>query len=349
MDLRAAVKAIRDKQYAPVYVLFGEENFLKEEFIAFARSEMIEKDYADFNLSEYDCQEQALPDILQDAETFPFMAERRLVVADNAYFLSGAKPTGTIKHEADPQVLAQYLDNPPPFSTIMFTVNADKLDERKKIVKTLQQKAVMISFAPLKDQELYAWIERRAKKYKTFIEREDAAKLVARCGSELRLLDRELEKLALYVGPEAPITEQAIELLASRTLEHDVFALVEAVVSGKLAEAFRILYDHMKTGEEPIKLMALFARQIRLLLSVKMWAPRGYSQQQLAGMLKVHPFAVKKAIEQARHFDEGALRKLLSICAEEDFRMKTGQVDKQLAVELFITKVAQLKQNPLRT
>ncbi|MGE5703023.1 MAG: DNA polymerase III subunit delta, partial [Clostridia bacterium] len=131
-----------------------------------------------------------------------------------------------------------------------------------------------------------------------------------------------------------------------RTLEHDVFALVEAVVLGKLAEAFRILYDHMKTGEEPIKLMALFARQIRLLLSVKMWAPRGYSQQQLAGMLKVHPFAVKKEIEQARYFDEQGLRKLLALCAEEDFRMKSGQVDKQLAIELFITRVAQQKQKP---
>lgn len=347
MELRAAVKAIRDKQYASVYVLYGEESFLKEEFITFARKEMVDPAYLDFNLSEYDCMEQSLPDILQDAETFPFMAEHRLVVAHNAFFLTGAKPSGQIKQEIAPQVLAGYLDNPPPFSTVIFTVASEKLDERKKIVKTLQQTAAMISFAPLKDTDLYAWIERRAKKYDAEIEREDAAKLVARCGSELRLLDRELEKLALYAGKEAMIDERAIELLASRTLEHDVFALVEAVVAGRLAEAFRILYDHMKTGEEPIKLMALFARQIRLLLSCKIWAPRGYSQQQLAGMLKVHPFAVKKAMEQSRHFDERALRKLLVICAEEDFRMKSGRIDKQLAVELFITKVAELKQNPL--
>lgn len=345
--MRTAVKAIREKQYAPVYVLYGEETFLMEEFIAFVRKEIVEPAYIDFNLSDYDCTEQALPDILQDAETFPFMAEHRLVVAHNAYFLTGAKPSGQMKHEIDPQALAGYLENPPLFSSVIFTVASDKLDERKKIVKTLQQKAVMLSFAPLKDQDLYAWIERRAKKYNAVIARDDAAKLVARCGSELRLLDRELEKLALYVGKEAHIDEAAIERLASRTLEHDVFALVEAVVSGRLAEAFRILYDHMKTGEEPIKLMALFARQIRLLLSVKMWAPRGYSQQQLASMLKVHPFAVRKAIEQARHFDERGLRKLLVLCAQEDFRMKSGQVDKQLAIELFITKVAGLKQKTL--
>lgn len=345
MELREAVKAIREKQYAPVYVLYGEESYLMEEFISFARKEMIDAAYADFNLSEHDCTEQSLADILQDAETFPFMAEHRLVVAQNAYFLSAAKPPSS-KVENDPSILTGFLDNPPPFSSLIFTVNADKLDERKKIVKTLQQKAVVVSFQPLKDQELYAWIERRAKKYKARIEREDAARLVTMCGSELRLLDKELEKLSLYVGEDGCIDEKTIQLLAARSLEHDVFALVEAVVSGRLSEAFRTMYDLFKTGEEPIKLLSLFARQIRLLLSVKMWAPRGYSQQQLAGMLKVHPFAVKKAIEQARYFDEQGLRKLLALCAEEDFRMKSGQVDKQLAIELFITRVAQQKQKP---
>lgn len=344
MELRTAIKAIRDKQYAPVYVLYGEETFLMEEFLSFARKEMVDPAYADFNTGEYDCTEQWLADILQDAETFPFMAEHRMVVAHQAYFLTGTKPAGQAKVDADPSPLIAYLENPPTFSSIFFTVHADKLDERKKVVKQLQQKAVVLSFQPLKDQELHAWVERRAKKYGVAITPDDAASLVARCGSELRLLDKEMEKLALYVGAGGRITADVIERLASRTLEHDVFALVEAVVSGNLSEAFRIFYDHLKTGEEPIKLLALLSRQMRLLLSVKVLGPRGYSQQQLAGMLKVHPFAVKKAMEQARHFDERGLRSLLALLAEEDYRMKTGQVDKQLAIELFITRVAACKQ-----
>jgi DNA polymerase-3 subunit delta len=183
-------------------------------------------------------------------------------------------------------------------------------------------------------------VERRAEKYGAVMERPQAMRLVERVGSELRLLDRELEKMALYAGEKgAAITDEVIDLLASRTLEQDVFALIEQVVAGRLEEAFRTLYDCLKTGEEPIKLLALLARQFRLLLQVKIWAPRGYTQQQLAGMLKVHPYGVKKAMEQARHFSEQSLRKLLGILAEEDFRMKSGQVDKRLAVELFMTRV----------
>ncbi len=338
MPLLAAIREIKQKQFAPVYVLYGTESFLAEEFISLARREMIDPTYADLNIGVYDCTETALSEILQDAETLPFMADHRLVIANQAYFLTGAKSVS--KGEADPDALLAYLENPPSYTSLLLHIEADKLDERKKLVKALQQKAKVIAFQPLRDADLYGWIERRAEKYGGVIERPQAMRLAERVGSELRLLDKELEKMVLYVGGQgAAITDEVIELLASRSLEQNVFALIEQVVTGRLEEAFRTLYDCLKTGEEPIKLLSLLARQIRLLLQVKIWAPRGYTQQQLAGMLKVHPFAVKKAMEQARHFSEDSLRRLLGILAEEDFRMKSGQVDKRLAVELFMTRV----------
>jgi DNA polymerase-3 subunit delta len=338
MTLLAAMREIKQKQFAPVYLLYGTESFLAEEFLALARREMVDPANADLNIGVYDCTEVALSDILQDAETFPFMAEHRLVIARQAYFLTGAKPT--VKVEADPDMLLSYLENPPSYTSLILHVEADKLDERKKLVKALQQKARVIPFQPLRDGDLYAWIERRAETYGARIDRPQAMKLAERVGSDLRLLDKELEKMALYVGTEAAvITDEVIDLLSSRTLEQDVFALIEQVVAGRLEQAFRTLYDCLKTGEEPIKLLALLARQFRLLLQVKQWAPRGYTQQQLSGMLKVHPYAVKKAAEQARHFTEASLRRLLALLAEEDFRMKSGQVDKRLAVELFMTRV----------
>lgn len=339
MPLTSAIREIKQKRFSPVYVLYGTEQFLADEFVSLAKREMIDPAYANLNYSQYDCTEVSLTDILQDAETLPFLADHRLVIARQAYFLTGAK--SSVKVESDPDQLLTYLQNPPEYSSLLLHVEADKLDERKKLVKALKEQAVVIPFQPLQDADLYGWIERRAKRYETEIERTQAMRLVERTGSNLRLLDKELEKISLYLGGNgARISDQVIELLAARTLEHDVFALVEDVVTGRLEAAFRTLYDSFKMGEEPIKLLALLARQFRLLLQVKIWAPRGYTQQQLAGMLKVHPFAVKKAMDQARYFDEAGLRKLLGELAEEDFRMKSGQVEKRMALELFVTRVA---------
>ncbi|WNC16833.1 DNA polymerase III subunit delta [Brevibacillus brevis] len=336
MPLLSAIREIRQKQFSPVYVLYGPESFLAEEFLSLAKREMIDPDFSDLNVSVYDCTETALADILQDAETLPFMGEHRLVIARQAYFLTGSKPP--TKVESDPEALLAYLQSPPEYTTLILHTDAEKLDERKKLVKTLQQKAKVIPFLLLKDGDLYSWVERQADKYKASIDRPQAIKLVERVGGELRLLDKEIEKLAIFVGEGGAITEPVIENLCARTLEQDVFALIEQVALGRLDKALRMLYDCMKTGEEPIKLLSLFARQFRMLLQVRQLAPRGYSQQQMAGMIKVHPYAVKKALEQARHFSEESLRKLLLILAEDDFRMKSGQVDKRLALELFIAR-----------
>lgn len=336
MPLRTAIQEIRNKQFAPIYLLYGPESFLAEEFVALVRREMMDPAFSDLNTSVYDCTQTALADILQDAETLPFMGERRLVIARDAYFLTGSKPA--TKVESNPDALLHYAENPPAYTTLILLTEHEKLDERKKLVKTLQQKAKVLAFPLLKDAELYGWIERRAAVYKAAIQRPQAVKLVERVGGELRLLDKELEKLSLYVGEGGTIRDEVIEKLATRTLEQDVFSLVEQVALGRMDKALRMMYDCLKTGEEPLKLLALLARQFRMLLHVRQWAPRGYSQQQLAGMLKVHPYAVKKALEQARHFSEDSLKKLLSILAEEDYRIKSGQVDKQLALELFITR-----------
>jgi DNA polymerase-3 subunit delta len=336
MPLRTAIQEIRKKQFAPIYVLYGPETFLAEEFVALARREMIDPAFSDLNISVYDCTQTALADILQDAETLPFMGEHRLVIAREAYFLTGSKPAAKV--ESNPDVLLHYAENPPAYTSLILMTEHDKLDERKKLVKTLQQRAKMLSFPLLKDADLYTWIERRAGVYKATIQRPQAVKLAERVGGELRLLDKELEKLALYVGEGGTIDDEVIEKLATRTLEQDVFSLIEQVALGRLDKALRMMYDCLKTGEEPLKLLALMARQFRMLLHIRQWAPRGYSQQQLAGMLKIHPYAVKKGTEQARHFSEESLKRLLSILAEEDYRIKSGQVDKQLALELFITR-----------
>ncbi|MDH4615625.1 DNA polymerase III subunit delta [Brevibacillus sp. AY1] len=342
MPLLSAIREIRQKQFAPIYVLYGPESFLAEEFMALARREMVDPAFNDLNISIYDCSETPLQEILQDAETLPFIGEHRLVIARQAYFLTGSKPPAKV--ESNPDSLLTYMQNPPAYSSLILHTDSEKLDERKKLVKSLQQKAKMIPFPLMKDVDLYSWVERRAEKYQARIQREQAIKLVARVGGELRLLDKELEKLALYVGAGGSITDQSIELLSSRTLEQDVFALIEQVAIGRLDKAMRMMYDLMKTGEEPIKLLSLFARQFRLLLHVRQWSPRGYSQQQLAGMLKIHPYAVKKAMEQARHFSEDSLKKLLGILAEEDYRIKSGQVDKLLALELFIARAHEERQ-----
>ncbi len=127
-----------------------------------------------------------------------------------------------------------------------------------------------------------------------------------------------------------------VEKLVSKSLEQNIFTLIEKVVQRKLDEALRIYYDLLKQNEEPIKILALLAGQFRLIYQVKELARRGYGQQQIASFLKTHPYRVKLAAGHADKFTDEELTNLMRLIAEADYQMKTGGMNKSLLIEMLL-------------
>ena len=69
----------------------------------------------------------------------------------------------------------------------------------------------------------------------------------------------------------------------------------------------------------------------------------GYQQANIADTLKVHPYRVKLALQQVRRFELSRLERLYDELVENDYRMKTGQMDKELLFQLFILKLTASK------
>ncbi|MCL6574414.1 MAG: DNA polymerase III subunit delta, partial [Bacillus sp. (in: Bacteria)] len=141
---------------------------------------------------------------------------------------------------------------------------------------------------------------------------------------------------ALYAAEEKRIDAGLVEKLVARTLEQNIFTLIEKVVQRKLDEALRIYYDLIKQNEEPIKILALLAGQFRLIYQGKELSSRGYGKQQIAGLLKTHPFRVQLALGHAHKFTNEELAKIMDQLAEADYQMKTGGMNKSLLIEMFL-------------
>jgi len=114
---------------------------------------------------------------------------------------------------------------------------------------------------------------------------------------------------------------------------------VEHIVQLKLDKAFTILADLFRRKEEPIKIMALIARQFRIMYQVKDMQQQGYSQQQIATQLSLHPYAVKVAAGQCNRFEAAQLASILNQLADLDYQMKSGKIDKSLGLEMFLLKL----------
>lgn len=338
MDAKRALKDIQAGRPAPVYLCYGPEKYKMREFIQVLTDLLIEPEHKEFAVSKFDLSEISLSAVLEDAETLPFMVPKKLVIAKNALFFTGAKESSKIEHHLDR--LTDYLKSPAEHTVVVFTVDADKLDERKKIVKAIKDLEAAVPFLSLSPEELLQWVAKQAQQLGFTFTGEAADQLILYTGGNLQSLSAEIEKISLYVGVGAEASVDVIDQLVARSTEQNVFILIEDIVNVRLERAFVILEELLKQREEPIKIAALIARQFRIMLQVKELSKQGYSQQQMASQIGLHPFAVKVAEGQARKYDIEKLSRIMSQLADLDFQMKTGKIDKVLGLELFLLRLA---------
>lgn len=330
-------KDLKKNKLQSNYLLIGKEAFLMQETVQLIEDAALLDEERDFNLSIYDMEETEVEIAIEDAETLPFMGERRVVIIKNPIFLTSEKKKGKIEHRVDK--LEQYMNSPAPYTILILLAPYEKLDERKKITKLIKKQSVVIEMNALSDQETIKWITSIAEKEAIYFSQEAVEELMLLTSSDLMNMFQEIKKLSTYVGEGGSITPDTVKLLVARSLEQNIFDLIDHVIHRRSKEALQIFYDLLKNNEEPIKILSLLVNQFRLLLHVKELSNTGYGQQQIAATVKVHPFRVKLALQQAKLFKAEELAQILINLAEADYEMKTGKKDKQLLLELFLLKL----------
>lgn len=330
-------KKISKKQIDPVYLLYGTEAFLINETKQLLIDHVLDEEEKDFNLSVYDLEETPIEAALEDAETFPFMGEKRLVILQNPVFLTSEKTKGKVEHNL--AKLEEYLSQPAPYSIVVFSAPYEKLDERKKVTKELKRKAAVVEAKKLTEQELVVWVKERAALNNVEIEKDAIELLLSLAGTNLFMLTSEIDKLALYAGENRSINKDIVDRLTARSLEQNIFSLVDKVVRRNVEGALRIYYDLLKQNEEPIKILSVISGQFRLIYQVKELSRKGYGQQQIAGTLKIHPFRVKLAAGQAGSFSDEELMRIIKLLADADYQMKTGGMRKEMLIEMILFQI----------
>ena len=330
-------KKIKKGEIAPIYLLYGTEAFLINETKQLLLKSILTEEEKDFNFFAYDLEETPLELAIEDAETFPFLGERKVIFLHNPSFLTSEKTKEKIDHNI--ARFETYLKEPAPYTIMVISAPYEKLDERKKITKELKRNAAIVEAKKLNEAELKAWLKERAKRIGIEIEPDALELMLTLTGTNMFMLTSELDKLALYATDEKRINVALVEKLVSKSLEQNIFTLIEKVVQRKLDEALRIYFDLLKQNEEPIKILALLANQFRLIYQVKELSRKGYGQQQISVFLKTHPFRVKLAAGQAVKFTDEELATLMNLIAEADYQMKTGGMNKSLLIEMLLFKL----------
>ena len=208
-----------------------------------------------------------------------------------------------------------------------------KADARKKLYKAIQKKGGVVSFNPLSDAELTDWIRRTFQKLGKECSAATASLLSFTVGTDTALLRTEIEKLAALAGDRAQVTDEHVRAVATRSVECTVFEMVDAVVAGQEGRAFGLLRDMLITGSDRIGILAMLLRQYRLLQHVKIMQYEKRSPQQIKQGLGIAPFAAERCIRQAQGYSGGEVRQAVEICLNTEYRIKSGQLNQEGALE----------------
>ena len=186
-------KQIKRKEFSSIYLLFGKESFLINETKQLLIQQVLKEEEIEFNLSSFDLGETPIEVALEDAETFPFIGERKLIFLHNP-FLTAEKTKEKVEHNL--KRLETYLKEPSPYSIVVFVAPYEKLDERKKITKELKKIGTTYEAKKLNESELKKWIHSRADYNGVVFEPKAVEQMLMLVGANLFMLTSEVDKLA---------------------------------------------------------------------------------------------------------------------------------------------------------
>jgi len=319
-----------------VILVYGDDSFRVQEKVVELRTAFTKKfDPTGLNLAVFPDAKTGKMDpaeAIRSAMSFPFLAERRMVITKDMIANS--------KKDTD------WVDNldKVPTSTILIlweTLEPKEL-EKKPLFKKLQ-KISEIHFYPfpkLEGVNLSKWASQRIVSYNGTIAPEALRALVERAGEDLWQLDGEIQKLIAYVDGQQ-ITKDIVDKMVKASFDSNIFALMDAISGHQAAQVLKLLEEERASGAADGYIFSMLLRQIRILLSVRLCMdenPRA-NQNEISGILDLHPFVVGKAIQQARNLTTDKLRHVHDLLYTFDTGMKSGRYTDKISVDLAVVEL----------
>ena len=204
----------------------------------------------------YEGRNVSVGEIIDLAETLPFLAQHRVIFLDNSgLFKSGGEQ------------MAEYLKVQNESTVLIFT--EAEVDKRSKLFKAVQAQGCAVEFAAQDENTLKRWVAgilgREGKK----ITENTVLLLLSKTGTDMENIHMELEKLICYCMDREVVEPRDVEAVCTTRVSNHIFDMVTAIAEKRQKDALELYYDLLTLKEPPRRILFLIARQCNLLLQAK--------------------------------------------------------------------------------
>ena len=282
---------------------------------------------------KYDMDLTSFKKVISEAVTIPFLQEQKILILRNPKFLQTTNVTNDLKE------FNNYLQKPNPTSIIIIDATNININPESLIYKTLIKKASIIDIKRLEDIEFGGMIVRKLSLNGVTI-RDDALKLLLTyLNHDLIRADNEIEKLSLYAGNGGVITSNDVELLVNKDLEDDIFNLAKAIVTKNRTTILKIYNELALNTNDTLGLLGMISKAfIELLITSKLLLA-GFNNQDIATICNISKGRAYYLVKDAKAFKIEELNRYIENLADLDYKIKTGQISKNIGLELLLLKL----------
>jgi DNA polymerase-3 subunit delta len=311
-----------------IFVITGKEESLLNARCKELIDQLLEPQQKAVGLLNAEAAEVSASDVLDELRTLPFLTERRVALVKNADdFVSENR-----------LLLEKYFDNPCPTGVLILTVSSWLANT--KLARKLPKVGKLITVTQPKPWQLPSrLIQYASDSHDKNLTRSDAELLIELTGDNLVRLYGEIDKLALFAHTEKAITTQHIESLIGHNRLFNAFAVIDAAITGNVAEAIkrlRNMFAEDKSTEYTV--VGAFAFHFRRMFNAKVLLEKGVRPAEITTRLRI---GGNKDIffARLRKISLSQISSILQQLAGMDYAIKTGRTQVKVAAEQLVLRL----------
>lgn len=331
MDFAPLLKSIKAKDFAPLYLLHGDEPWFIDQLEAAIEANALQEHERAFNQTIAYGKDTEYLQIIDAARRFPMMAERQLVILREAQDMRSLKE------------LAAYADKPSTSTILVISHKHKKLNGNLTLTKNLKKNGIVFEAKALYENKIPSWINNYLKDKQYSIEPEAANLLAEFLGTSLGKIANELDKLIINLAPGTRITAKIVEDQVGVSKDYNVFELQKAVGHHDVVKATRILNyfkANPKAGPLPLVLGSLYNYFSKVFQLKELHRKRASKQDIMNALSLRFDFFLQDYETTARNFSEYGIREVFALLREYDLKSKgvgsnlAGKQENELLKEL---------------
>lgn len=324
MNYEDMLNLTKQEKIYSVYLLYGKENYLKEDISKKLRNRLIDPAYRELNYKVFYGEKLSINEVINDLETLPLMSKHKLAVIKEAEKIT----------ENDKKKLVNYFNRlslKNVFSTLIIIYKESR--PNKELITAVKRVGIATNFSITDKAKLFLWIKTKFRHSNKKITQEALFYLQSIVGSDLGRLFNEIEKIDIYTKDQKVIEKEDVMITIGGSESVNIFKVLDSIGDKDIKNAIEGLVKLNQGNLHHLSIFAMIYRQIKLIFQTKLLLENGFNFKEVEKELKLPYFVVEKIIKQSKKYTFKEICKSYELLNIADLELKDSHKKPKIILE----------------